>query len=364
LPQHLPSILYVVPPAEGGMAEHVLVLLRGLSTEQFRCCLAAPPGRLENGARLLGIPVRTLNLSTGANPLRLMQMALPLAAILRAEKPDIIHAHSWSAGLACVLALRLLRRRPRFVCTLHSFPSPSLFTQRAVGILAETADRIVCVSQAISGLLRGVQHEKVAVIPNGITFPAAYPTQAEARKQLDLPQDVPIVGTVARLAPQKGVAVLVEASARLPGIHFAVIGEGPLEEELRKQGDKLGLQERFHWLGKKGDAKRLLTAFDIAAIPSLSEGSSLVGMEAMAAGIPIVASRLPALEEVIVDGECGLLVPPDNAAALAEAIAKLLGDNDLITRYGEAGQQRAHEHFGSELMLNRTEAVYRELLAE
>lgn len=344
------------------MAQHVLSLLGGLDRERFQPMLACSrQGTLARRAAELCIPVYPLPfISPLRNPFG-WSGTIELARLIARERPRIVHAHSWGGWLMSYPATLLFRRRLLLLCTIHSHPPAGPFAQRVVGRVGRKTDRISCVSQALTRLWPGEQ-ANIEVIPNGIDLPDISNSKEELRRQVGLPQDTPVVGTVARFAPQKGIAYLLEAAVRVKGAHFAVIGEGPLKPELEARAQKLGLGERFHFLGRVPDARALLSAFDIIALPSISEGSSIAAMEAMAAGRPIVASRLEALQEIVREGETGLFAAPAEPDELAGAINSLLQQPDLARRMGEAGKRRVHENFSVELMIARTGALYERMV--
>jgi len=358
------KIMLLVPPAEGGMAEHVLSLLRGLDRGRFQLSLACSTrGALANQAKALGVPCYLLPISSIRNPVKSVWATMQFARLVGKEQPDIIHAHSWSAGMAAALALRFIRPHPALLCTLHSFPAQSIFSRGTVNRVADACDKIISVSRSLTELLNKSQLEKTVIIPNGIAFPESYPSPAEAREKLGLPQDTAIVGAVARLAPQKGIEVLLEAASRLDKVHFAVLGEGPLRNRLESRRCELSLGDRFHLLGHRLDAKVLLPAFDMLAIPSLSEGAPLIALEAMAAGCPIIASRLDSLEEIITEGKTGLLVNPADPKALADALGYLFANPHIAASFSRTGTEHCRQKYTLEQMTQQVMTLYDNLVA-
>ena len=151
---------------------------------------------------------------------------------------------------------------------------------------------------------------------------------------------------------------------RVPNAHAAIAGGGELEPYLRELAEELGVMQRVHVLGPRQDVPALMHALDVFAMPSIWEGFGLVLLEAMAAGKPIVASRVATIPEVVVDGETGLLVPAGDAAALADALASLAAHPELARHMGEAGRERLRQRFSIDKMVGDTETLYRELLDE
>jgi len=150
----------------------------------------------------------------------------------------------------------------------------------------------------------------------------------------------------------------------VPNAHAVIAGGGDLEEYLRDLALEMGVSARVHVLGPRRDVPALMHAVDVFAMPSIWEGFGLVLLEAMAAGRPIVASRVATIPEVVVDGETGLLVPPGDPVALAEALALLAHDPPRAKAFGEAGRQRLRGQFSIDKMVGDTELLYRELLEE
>jgi glycosyltransferase involved in cell wall biosynthesis len=181
-----------------------------------------------------------------------------------------------------------------------------------------------------------------------------------ARAALDLEADAPVALCLARLSPEKDVGNFLEAAALLPeaGARFLVAGDGPLLPTLRHQIAFLGLEGRATLLGRRDGVPTLLAAADLLCLPSREEGLSLAALEAMAAGLPLVATRVGGLPEAVEDGKTGLLVPPRDPSALAGALARLLTDPARARAMGAAGRARAAACFTRDRMLQATHAVY------
>jgi glycosyltransferase involved in cell wall biosynthesis len=171
----------------------------------------------------------------------------------------------------------------------------------------------------------------------------------------------PIVGFVGRLQPEKGVDVLLQAAttvlAVVPQASFVIIGDGPLLPTLEEQAGQLGLSSRVRFLGFRADVPRLLTQLSAVVIPSRNEGTPLVLLEAMSAGVPVVASAVGGIQDVLRQGKEGLLVAPDDPAALADALCSLLLDPERMRSMGEAGRQRRGQFIFAE-MVDAIEKTY------
>jgi glycosyltransferase involved in cell wall biosynthesis len=170
------------------------------------------------------------------------------------------------------------------------------------------------------------------------------------------------VGTIARLDEMKGIDVLLRAVVSLAGARLIVAGRGPDESVLHRLATKLGIDDRVEWVGWTEQPAEQLPRFTVFVLPSRSEGLPLSVCEAMLAGLPVVASDVGGVGEVVVDGETGVLVPPDHPDALAGAIETLLRDAALRARMGEAGRQRARTHFTASAMARSYESLYAELV--
>jgi glycosyltransferase involved in cell wall biosynthesis len=225
-------------------------------------------------------------------------------------------------------------------------------------------DGVVAISENIANLLRdaGVDKKKIQLIHSGIE-PARFRADAIMREETERR---PVVGTLAVLEPRKGLRFLLEAAAQVKasGIdaEYRIAGSGPLLEELRKLTGDLGLGETVRFDGFVGDAARFLAEVDIFVMPSLFEGLGVSALEAMAAGKPVIATRVGGLTESVVDGVTGILVPPQDAAALAAAIARLVKDRVTAVEMGRRGAARVSESFTMERMARANEAFYYELL--
>ncbi len=213
----------------------------------------------------------------------------------------------------------------------------------------------------------GVPPELLRTVPNGIRPRGPGPGRAAARRALGLRDDQPVVLNVGRLLAQKGQRTLVAAVPalveRFPDLAVVLVGTGGLHEPLVRQAAELGVSQHVHLPGFRADARMLLDAADVFALPSRQEAMPLAALEAMDAGLPVVATRVPGSAEVVLDGTTGLLVRRDDPAALAVALDELLRDPDLRERYGAAGRERFGEHYTSARMAEQTLGVYRELLA-
>ncbi|HEX3173630.1 MAG TPA: glycosyltransferase [Solirubrobacterales bacterium] len=294
-----------------------------------------------------------------------------LARMLRRRRPDVFHASlSWPLAAKYGLAAAVVARVPATVATVQLFPEFELgrSSRWQMRALAAGVDRYIAVSRDIAAKLgqrMSWPAAKIEVVHNAVRLNrCASPRSAQLRDELSGGRERPVVLTIARLDPQKGHPVLLEAAARLPGINFALAGDGPERARLEAQAESLGLGNRVGFLGHRTDVPDLLDACDVFALPSLYEGSSLALLEAMAARRAVVSSAIGGTEELIGDGEDGLLVPPGDATALAAALRRLLADAALRRRLADRARQRAERDFSAAAMCASVTRIYDRLLAD
>ncbi|MBI3947785.1 MAG: glycosyltransferase family 4 protein [Armatimonadetes bacterium] len=361
-------ILHVLPHAAGGMLRHVQTLLNGLDPGRYEQWCATPPGEaLDAVLEMTSGRGMALPLDDPPSAGGLLRSGLALSGFVRLVGFDLIHGHGYRGMLLAAMAARM-RRRP-FVFTAHTLPDevpPK--TWRAAKSLARGAAGIVCVSEAVarelSARLRGWTRLRpgVRVVYNGID-PGPPPGP-----RIPLPADLnaagrrPIVLTAARLAPQKGIDVLVEAWAGLvpdfPEGLLLVAGDGPERPALEARAAARGVARSVRFLGFRTDVRHLLRSADAVAIPSRMEGQSLFALEAMAEGAPVAASRAGGLPEMVRDGETGLLAPPDDPAALADALRRLLSDAALAAQLAAGARRFVETEMTIERMLAGMDAFY------
>lgn len=293
---------------------------------------------------------------------------------LRRERFDVVHSHLFRANLAA----RLVGRAAGIRVIINSHHGTDAWRQAwARGVERATAglaDRIVTCSESVRRFAVeevGLPPEKVVAIPNGISIRrfAARGQRSVVRASLGLAGDRPVLGTVARLdEPDKGIAVLVSAmervASRIPGAVCLVTGDGPSRRELEEKVLQRGLGERIRFLGMRRDVPDLLQALDLYVQPSLREGFGLSTLEAMASGLPVIASRAGGLVEVVKEGETGELVPPGDPKVLGERIVALLLADEVRGRYGRQGVIRARTCFPLDRMVREWVRLYRWLLSE
>jgi glycosyltransferase involved in cell wall biosynthesis len=235
-------------------------------------------------------------------------------------------------------------------------------------LTARLTDRIICVSEydrQLAMKFKVGRPDQLVTIHNGLD-PRSWTMvdRSTVRRALGLPGGDLLITMIARLAVQKDPLTLLEASRRLPGDHWRVllVGEGPLASHVARFVTEHRLSDRVQLLGARMDAMQILAVSDIFVLSSHWEGLPLTIIEAMMAGLPVVATRVGGVDELIEDGVTGTLVPPRNAAALTAALDELLQNGSRRRQMGQAGRQRALGLFTLDLMIQQTRELYRECL--
>lgn len=353
-------------PAEGGIRAHLLTLLQHLQDE-FTFTVACPPGQAadfgQSGCSILPVP-----LGGRLHPYYDLQAARGLFRATRLEKYSMVHAHGFKAALLS----RPVARCSRIPClvTVHGdlahggTAKHKKFVRLTERVCSRWAHGYVAVSHWLSELLTADFHvpaHKIAVIPNGIEV---LHTDSVCGA-LPFADGQPLVGTVARLAPQKGIEYFIHSAARLteifPDVRFVVVGAGPQRAELEELCRTLHLTDRVYFSGFRKDVPALLKRFTVFVQPSLSEGQGITVLEAMASGCPVVATAVGGLRELICDGQNGLLVPPQDPAALARAVAVLLQNEQMRLQLACEGKKRV-ENYSVPEMIGQTRELYRRVL--
>ncbi|WP_231864598.1 MULTISPECIES: glycosyltransferase family 4 protein [Sorangium] len=359
----------------GGLERVVLRLLDRMARDRFApvVCALQEPGALAEELARLGVPLVVLSRKPGLDP----GLPLRLSAWLRREGIALVHTHNPGPHLYGALAAGLLRAAalpggggPRVIHTKHGRNYPKQKRKVLVNRLAAAlTDRVVAVSDDARAVALEVEHvdpAKVVTILNGVDTDVFRPGDAgAARARLGVPASGYHVGCVARLSPEKDHATLLDAFARLratrPDAHLTLIGDGPRRPALEAQAARLGLGGAVTFTGTRGDVAELLPAFDVFALASLTEGISLTLIEAAAAGLPIVATRVGGNPEIVVDGETGMLVPPGAPETLAGALEAVAVREDRA-EMGLRGRARVMERFGIDRMARAYEDLYDEVL--
>lgn len=328
-----------------------------------------------------GIPVLNYEVPSFRHARALISQVL-LARDIRQMGIQIVHSYGFYANVFAIPAAKLAGARVvASIRDMGIYLSPS--KKLAQRLVCRFADHILVNAGAIKDWLvsDGYDERRITVIPNGIDL-SRFKTPVRSgslHRELRMPIDTPLIGVVGRVNRNKGIENFLTAAAsivhRFPTARFVVVGESSFltrgrtiimedayQDELIRLARELGVQDRVIFTGFRADIERLLPELTISVQPSLSEGLSNTLLESMAAGVPVVATRVGGTGEVIRHGENGLLVSPGDPAAIAAAVCQLLGAPDVAAEIGERARRTIVEHYSMTRVVERTSLVYDSLL--
>lgn len=282
---------------------------------------------------------------------------------------DLLHAHGYKSDFYAYLAA--WPKRVALLATSHNWPS-KLLTMRAYAALDRLVlrrfDKVIVVSGVVSDTLRrwGVAPDKISTIFNGVDIERFNGARPTLRSEI-APEDHSLVGFVGRLVPDKGGEFLLRAAAHVLAIHpkttFVLVGEGPSRKEWETRATQLGIGHHVVFAGVRDDMPGVYASLDMVVLPSLIESMPMCLLEAMAAGKPVIATRVGAVPRLIIPEHTGLLVDPADVNGLATAIVRLLADPELARRLGENGRSNAAQHFSARAMAENYISVYEQVVA-
>jgi len=368
----------------GGAQENTFHTVRLANRERFDVDLISGytwghEGSIEDAVRAAGIRViRVPALMRAIGPLRELAALHHLTWIFRKKHYDIVHTHTSKAGYLG----RLAAARAGVPVIVHT-PHGNIFdgyfpwfvTRLFVWLerrAAQKTDRIIELTEGgiEAHLAQGIgRREQFVVIFSGIDlapYERAIERRDETRRALGVAPEELLVGAVGRLEPVKGFTYFVSAARQIlasaPEARFVLVGQGSMANDLRRQSADLG--DRFRLLGPRDDVPDLMAAMDVSVLTSLNEGMGRVLLEAGAAATPVVATQVGGVPDVIADGQTGILVPPRDPQAVADAVCSLARDPERRRAMGRAARVAVVPAYGMERMVERIEALYEELIEE
>jgi glycosyltransferase involved in cell wall biosynthesis len=369
----------------GGTERQAVALARALDPSRFELRMACGRrwGQLLEEFETLGVPLAEYRIHRLYGPHALRQQ-IRLARDLRRNRIQVMHTYNFYPTVFAVPVARLIGV-PAIVVSIRDIGVYLSPRQRLVQrVVCRLAHRIVANAEAVRDWLmaEGYDPGKITVIRNGLGLERSRFVSPNGnghiRREFRLPVDCPVVAVVSRLRPLKGLEDFLEAAAliarRVPNTRYLLVGEGHVvrdsgivpdleyQRALEARVRRLGLGERVVFAGFRPDVPEVLAEVTVSVLPSLSEGLPNVLLESMAAGVPVVATRVGGNAEIVDDGRTGLLVPARDPAALADAICKILERPGMAANFGQAGQRRVTEHFSLERMVGETERLYLSLL--
>ena len=359
----------------GGPALQALMLAKDLANE-FPTLLAAGQSPPEEGELSdPDVPVTRVSLVRAVRPVLDVAAFRAIGRLMDSSKPALIHTHMAKAGALGRLAAFRSPLKPVTVHTFHGHVLDGYFgaISRHAFIqiekqLARRTHALIAVSSEIRDELLDLgigTPERWHVIPLGFDLDPFARVDARSgvlREELGLAEDIAVVGVLGRLAPVKDHALLLEAIARLPDVHLVVLGDGELRGRLEDRAAERDLAGRVHFLGWRRDVPEALADIDVVALTSVSEGTPVTLIEALAAARPVVATDVGGVRSVVRDGVDGLLVQSRVPEDIAAALARLLSDGSLRTAFGDAGRARVLVSFEKGRLLSDVRTLYRQLL--
>jgi glycosyltransferase involved in cell wall biosynthesis len=359
--------VHVLAPArEGGLERVVRTLAGGLTRRGHQIAVAAviSPGEAPHAwieaARDAGIDVVPVEVP----PRGYLAERRAIRALVAERRAGILHTHGYRPDVVDGSIAR--GRGIPAVSTVHGFIGAGfkgrLYERLQLSRLRRM-NAVIAVSAPLARLLGrfGVSPDRIYTMPNAWSGDLPLPRDA-ARQRLGLPLDAWIIGWVGRLSREKGPDVMMRAFRRLPlDARLSMVGEGPLRSSLEAEASRAGLSERVRWHGPVPDAGLLMSAFDAVALSSRTEGTPMTVLEAMAAGVPVVATSVGGVPDLL-GGGAGMLVPSEDATALTLGLERLRTDPRLVAEQVAMARRRLEQDFGPEAWLDRHEELYGNLL--
>jgi glycosyltransferase involved in cell wall biosynthesis len=364
-PKNVCPVIHVLAPArEGGLERVVEMVAAGQRFEGVHVACVLAPAEAPNHPfvrRLAELGIPTTRVIVGAR--NYWREFRSLRALIAQLNPRVVHTHGYRADLTGGAAARSLAIPT--VSTVHGFVGGTLrnrFNEAVQCVALRRADGVIAVSSPLVEQLaaRRIPKYKIRLVRNGFSATAPTETRADARRTLGLARDTKVVGWIGRLSREKGADVMLNAFSLYDrSSRLSIIGEGPEREHLMEQAARLGIAERVTWHGAIARAGTLLPAFDAFVLSSRTEGTPIVLFEAMHAGVPIVATTVGGVPDVV-SSDQALLIPPEDPSRLASALGELATNPDSALTRSRSARERLRASFDVAVWLSEMESVYRE----
>jgi len=365
-------------PVISGSGINVLLTMRGLRVKGYDVELATKGnGELIKEVEKEGFKVRAIShFNQEINPYKDVMALFELVYVIKKYRYDIVHTHNSKAGFIGRLAAKICGT-PLVIHTVHGFAFHDferpwrrklfIFLER---LAAKWADKLIVISNPLKdwGLRLGIgKKEQYVLIYSGIEIDK-FKVNIDVNKKKEefgIRPDELVVGVVAKLWEGKGHECVLKAAKdvikKVPNVRFMFVGEGYLYRSLKELRDKLGLTDYVIFTGFRKDIPQITSIFDVAVLASYFEGLGRVILEAMACGVPVVATKVGGIVDVVEDGITGFLIPPRNVDALSESLIKLLTNENLRKELGNNAKKRIDERFSSQTMIDEIDSLYRSL---
>jgi len=363
-------IAYVIDHLRmGGAQRHLLQVVRGLDRQRYApemWTTSTHRGELAAEFEAAAVPVRSFEIQSTLMSARTLRSCRRVARDWRARNIHLVHGYLFEGNLLATIAGRLAKS-PVILISKRSLDRYDRWDRRAAAWWCNrTATRVLVNARAVEEVVlehEGCSPAVIEHIPNGVPLPDATETTGPSGDDVDPRGNGPLVGMVGRLGWKKGYEYALQAYAKLrdrvPGLRVDIVGDGDLREKLEAQARDLGLEETVRFLGQQTDVRRRMRTFDCYVLSSVIEGMPNALLEAMALGRPVVTTSAGGSAEVAVDGESGMIVPPRDPDAMADAIERVLTERLLAERLSRGGVERVQRHFSERAMLKALDDLYR-----
>lgn len=368
------KVLNIIRRAEGGMKKHLLSLLRMMDKEKYDIAVACSfDNYTKEYIKKMGVEVFDIDICDSLNPIKDLVAVKEIRYAINNFKPDIVHMHGAKASLVGRVAC--LSKQCNTIVTVHNFPGYEYMSPykkklylKINRFLNKKTSMFITVSDALKKEIVNVENideNKIKTIYNCIDKSLYVKNEDfNLREHLNIPKNSIVVGCIARLIPSKGVQDLIMAASKLSNLsnlYYVVAGDGPMMGELKQMLQNLRLDERFFFLGYRNDIPDFLRNIDIFVLPSHQEGFGLSVAEALSEGIPVIATNVGGIPEIIVDGTNGILVEKNNIDMLAHEVKHLALDKDLREKLSKEGIKTVKQKFTCEKMYSEIEKIYQNL---
>jgi glycosyltransferase involved in cell wall biosynthesis len=347
-----------------GGALQVLYLVKGLKKEECRSTLVCTKGSKIGEAAAGFVPIHEVPMVGELDP----RFVLRLRRIICTEHPDIVHVHSRrGADFWGIIAARLSRTKVVLTRRVDN-PEPRWVAQMKYRL----CDGMITISEGIRQVLlsEGIPAHKIVCVPSGVAG-EQYDQACQSEwfcSEFDLRPDNKVIGVIGQLIPRKGHRYLIEAAPEIlkhyPETRFLFFGQGPLQHDLQQSCKSMDMATKVHFAGFRMDLERILPCLDLVVHPATMEGLGVSLLQAAAAGVPIVATRVGGIPEIVHDGVNGYLVDVGNTQAIVDAVLTLLHTPLKAKRLGRAGRELMRSHFSLEAMVAGNLRVYHDMLSE